>query len=69
VPPLAFDGTADALLQPFDSRGRRHLEYVRDRGTAPDLPFDEMIRVFRESYPAIAFETWPLADPDATFAP
>lgn len=50
VLPLEFDGTADAMLHPFDAEGRRHMEYVRDRGTFADLPFDEMLRVFREVY-------------------
>jgi len=50
VPPLEFDGARDALFQPFDNRGRRHMEYVRDRGTHADLPFDEMLRALREAY-------------------
>jgi transglutaminase-like putative cysteine protease len=51
VLPLEFDGTSDALLHPFDASGRRHMEYVRDRGVHLDLPYDEMMRVFREVYP------------------
>ncbi len=50
VLPLEFDGTADAMLHAFDAEGRLHMEYVRDRGTFADLPFDEMVRVFREVY-------------------
>jgi transglutaminase-like putative cysteine protease len=50
VRPLEFDGTADALLHPFDREGRRHMEYVRERGTFADLPFEEMIRVLRKAY-------------------
>jgi transglutaminase-like putative cysteine protease len=45
-----FDGTADALLQPFDGEGRRHMEYVKDRGSFDDVPFEEMMRVFDEIY-------------------
>lgn len=45
-----FDGTSDALLHPFDAEGRRHMEYVRDRGTFDDVPFDEMIRVLKQTY-------------------
>lgn len=51
VPPLEFDGTADAMFHAFDREGRRHLEYVRERGSFVDLPFEEMLRVFREVYP------------------
>ena len=52
VLPLEFDGTADAMLHPYDAEGRRHMEYVRDRGTFADLPFEEMLSVFREVYRA-----------------
>ena len=45
-----FDGTADALLHPFDAEGRRHMEYVKDHGTFDDVPFEEMMRVFEETY-------------------
>jgi len=45
-----FDGTADALLHPFDTEGRRHMEYVKDRGTFDDVPFDEMIHVLKQTY-------------------
>jgi transglutaminase-like putative cysteine protease len=66
VLPLEFDGVHDALLQPFDTQGRRHMEYVHDRGTFADLPFDEMVRVFRETYPAFADEPV-IGHDDATF--
>ena len=50
--PLEFDGVADSILHPFDLAGRRHMEYVRDRGTSADLPRDDMVRVWDELYPA-----------------
>jgi hypothetical protein len=50
VPPLEFDGVNDALFQPFDNNGRQHMEYVNDRGTFADLPFDEMLRTLGEAY-------------------
>lgn len=50
--PLEFDGHSDALLQPYDQSGRRHMEYVRDRGTYAEFPFEEMIRTFIEIYGA-----------------
>ena len=51
VPPLEFDGTADAMLQPFDSKGRQFMRYVRQRGTYDDFPYEEMVRVWKETYP------------------
>jgi transglutaminase-like putative cysteine protease len=67
VAPLAFDGTADALFQPFDESGRRHMEYVRDRGTTADLPLAEILRVFRETYPRVSLEKWRQAASDPAF--
>src|SRR3954447_24484829 len=42
VAPLDFDGTSDALLHAYDGDGRRHMEYVTDRGTWSAVPFDDM---------------------------
>lgn len=50
VPPLELDGEHDAMLQAFDGQGRRHMEYVRDRGLYLDLPFEEILRTFAETY-------------------
>ena len=52
VLPLEFDGVSDALFQPFDAAGRRHMEYIRDRGSFADFPFEEMLRVYAEVYPS-----------------
>ena len=51
VAPLEFDGEHDAMLQPFDASGRAFLEYLKDRGTYDDFPHEEMLRVWRETYP------------------
>jgi transglutaminase-like putative cysteine protease len=50
VPPLEFDGTEDAILQPFDGEGRRFMEYILDRGSFPEMPFEELVSVYREHY-------------------
>ena len=49
--PLEFDGRADSVLHPYDVSGRRHMEYLLDRGTYADVPREEMIRVWDELYP------------------
>lgn len=51
VRPLEFDGTADALFHPYDVAGRRHMEYLRYRGSYADLPLDEIRATFEELYP------------------
>jgi len=55
VKPLEFDGSADSLLHPFDVEGRRHMEYVRERGSFLDFPFAAMLAAFAEEYPPGAF--------------
>ena len=51
VKPLEFDGISDSLFHPFDEDDRRHMEYVRDRGSYADVPADEIRRAFSETYP------------------
>lgn len=51
VKPLEFDGGGDSIFHEFDALGRRHMEYVNDRGTYADVPREEMLAVFHEVYP------------------
>lgn len=67
VKPLEFDGTNDSIFHPFDEDNRRHMEYLRSRGSFADVPADTIKRTFSEHYPADF-----LLGPDAakhTFAP
>ena len=47
---LEFDGTADALMHPFDEEGNRHMEYVNQRGSFDDLPLDQIQADFESVY-------------------
>ena len=51
VQPLEFDGKSDSIFHPFDAEGRRHMEYLRDRGRFADLPFERVAQTFEEYYP------------------
>lgn len=51
--PLEFDGDTDSLFQPFDQAGRRHMEYLNDRGTFADVPFDTIKADFITTYPSL----------------
>lgn len=53
VPPLAFDGSADALLHPFAADGSSYMEYVRDRGVYADLPLEMILEAFAAAYPRL----------------
>jgi transglutaminase-like putative cysteine protease len=48
--PLDFDGYNDSLFHEYDQSGNRHMEYLNDRGTYFDVPFDEIVATFREQY-------------------
>lgn len=50
VRPLEFDGRNDSLFHEFTHDGRQHMQYVRDRGTFADVPFEEMTAAVREAY-------------------
>jgi transglutaminase-like putative cysteine protease len=50
---LEFDGRNDSLFQQFDRSGRRHMEYLRDRGVYADVPFEVILDDFRVHYPAL----------------
>jgi transglutaminase-like putative cysteine protease len=53
VKPLEFDGREDSIFHPFDEDARRHMEYLRDRGSFADVPALEIQQAFRELYPAL----------------
>lgn len=57
VKALEFDGREDSLFQPFDRAGRRHMEYLRDRGTRADVPVAEIMAAFAEAYPGLTART------------
>lgn len=68
---LEFDGVSDALLQPFSQDGSRHMEYLRDRGTRDDFPYEEVMGGLAAHYGFTSTVT-PLADDaiaDETFRP
>ena len=56
IAPLEFDGQTDSLFHPFDRTGRRHMEYLKDRGAFADVPFDTMVAEFRATYPTLISE-------------
>ena len=66
VLPLEFDGEHDALFHPYTADGREHMEYVRERGTFDDLPFDEIMVEFLPAFGQMLDEPPPV---DAAFRP
>ena len=56
--PTDFDGETDALLQPVDQRGNRHIEYIEFHGSYQDLPHQEIIEATTRGYKPGFLDTW-----------
>jgi len=53
IAPLDFDGVSDSLFHPFDRSGRRHMEYLLDRGAFADVPVATILGDFKKYYPKL----------------
>lgn len=48
--PLEFDGKNDSLFHEFDVAGNRHMQYINERGTFEDIPFEDILGTFQAEY-------------------
>ena len=53
---LEFDGEHDSLMQPYNENGRRHMEYLYDRGVFADVPVADIMATFVREYPSYGRE-------------
>ncbi len=53
---VEFDGKHDAMLPAYNQDGKKHIEYVQDRGHYDDLPFNDIIAWRVEALGADIFE-------------
>ena len=49
--PLEFDGVHDSIYHPFDRKGQRHMEYLREHGSFADVPLARLRADFAKAYP------------------
>ncbi len=49
--PMDWDGRTDSLYHPYDREGRRHMEYVHQRGSFDDMPLAQITADFAAAYP------------------
>ena len=56
IMPVEFDVKKDGILHSHNLNGERHIEYVRDRGIRADVPMDEILALWVESYGADSIE-------------
>jgi transglutaminase-like putative cysteine protease len=50
VAPLEFNGREDSIFQPFDVGKRRFMEYLEFIGNYPDIPVDDIVAAFKQTY-------------------
>jgi transglutaminase-like putative cysteine protease len=62
--PLDFNGRDDSLYHPFDRQGRRHMEYVAQRGTFDDVPLERIVADLESFYSAWLRASPPLQGTD-----
>ncbi len=53
VKPLDFDGENDSIFQEYDQKGGKFMEYIRERGSFPDYPFEYVKRGLISIYPQL----------------
>jgi transglutaminase-like putative cysteine protease len=51
--PLDFDGVHDSVHHPYDLKGRKHMEFLREHGEFDDLPYDLVLTGLRSAHPAL----------------
>lgn len=49
--PLEFNGRDDSIYHPFDRQGRRHMEYVAQRGSFDEVPLERIVADLAAQYP------------------
>ena len=50
---VEFDGMTHGMLPATTLNNEKHVEYVKDRGSTPDLPLEEILDYFRKVYPSM----------------
>jgi transglutaminase-like putative cysteine protease len=53
ITPLEFDGRADSMSHPYDSNGRRYMEFLHEHGEFDDFPYELVIEGIREAHPRL----------------
>jgi transglutaminase-like putative cysteine protease len=51
---LDFNGREDSIFQPYDTAGRKFMQYLKDYGSFADVPHAFIIRNLQAAYPHLA---------------
>jgi transglutaminase-like putative cysteine protease len=58
VTPLEFNGREDSIFQPYNSANKRFMEYVEFHGSYPDIPVNEIVISFKNTYGKDRVQGW-----------
>ena len=53
VRPLEFNGRDDSIFHPYDIDQRRHMEYLKMRGSFADVPLERILATWRKYSPKL----------------
>ena len=53
VKPLEFNGHEDSIFHPYDVDQRRHMEYLKMRGSFADVPLDRILATWSQYSPKL----------------
>jgi transglutaminase-like putative cysteine protease len=53
VRPLEFNGREDSIFHPYDADQRRHMEYLKMRGSFADVPLAKILATWRRYSPKL----------------
>jgi hypothetical protein len=58
VEPLNFNGREDSIFQPYNSENMTFMEYVSSHGSYADIPVDQIVMAWKESYGQSRVMSW-----------
>jgi transglutaminase-like putative cysteine protease len=58
VLPLEFNGREDSIFQPYNSRNQKFMEYIEFLGSFADIPVDEIVNAFENTYGRERVQGW-----------
>ena len=62
IKPLEFDGREDSIFHPFTEDGKKHMEYIRERGRYADVPLARIFETFKDLNPNVNIDDFVKGD-------
>lgn len=53
IKPLEFNGREDSIFHPYDADQRRHMEYLKMRGSFADVPLQDILATWKRYSPKL----------------